>query len=533
MRIILLIFGGPDMDVRNHKVFCKKPQSYWLASTKSTEYPSLSEDISVDIAIVGAGMAGILCAYLLHRENMSIAVLDAGKILNGTTAHTTAKITSQHGLVYDKLKNQMGFELAKQYAEANEEAIKQIKSIIDRHHIDCGFSTQSSYIYAENEENIQKIEDEIKTASELGIKASYADEIPFPLIIKAGIRFDNQAQFHPRRFLLPIAEILSNAGVKIYEKSRIVDLEEGKNITLTTEHGRKIKAEKVIIASHYPFYNKPGMYFSRIYTERAYIIAVSAREKFPGGMYINAETPSRSLRGLDTEEGQLILVVGENHKTGQGKDLDRHYLELANFAEKLFTVEDIPYRWSTQDCMTLDGIPYAGYFRQDTHNILIASGFQKWGMTNSMAAAKIIRDLIIEGSSPWQDVYSPSRINLIGSAKTFIVENIDVAKHLISGKISPLPDNVKVEPGEGKVFENNGERTGAYRDENGRLYLVNTTCTHMGCELNWNSAEKSWDCPCHGSRFTVSGDIIDGPAVSPLSSDNDVNTAEKIIKDEF
>jgi len=521
------------MDRKDYKTLTGNPQSYWLASTDPTDYPSLAEDISVDIAIVGAGMAGILCAYLLQGENLDIAVIDAGRILCGTTAHTTAKITSQHGLIYDRLKNQMGTELAKQYADANEEAIKLIKNIADRHNIDCGYSSQSSYVYAETEENIQKIEDELKTVSELGIKASFVDEIPFPVIIKAGIRFDNQAQFHPRRFLLPLAGILSNSGVKIYENSRIVDLEEGKTITLTTEQGKKIKAEKVIIASHYPFYNKPGMYFSRIYTERAYIIAVSATEKYPGGMYINAETPSRSLRSLDTAEGQLILVVGENHKTGQGPDTSGHYLKLIEFAEKLFTIEDIPYRWSTQDCMTLDGIPYAGYYKQDTHNILIATGFQKWGMTNSMAAAKVIRDLIIDGSSPWQDVYSPSRKNLLGSAKTFIVENIDVAKHLISGKISPLPENVKVGCGEGKVFEHNGERTGAYRDEEGRLYLVNTTCTHMGCELNWNSAEKSWDCPCHGSRFTYSGDIIDGPAVSPLTSENDVNTLKKIVRDDF
>lgn len=521
------------MNKEEYKKLDKLPQSYWLASTDSTDYPTLSEDISVDVAIIGAGMAGILCAYLLHRENISLAVLDAGKILGGTTSHTTAKITSQHGLIYDKIRNQLGIELAKQYADANEEAIKKIKEIIDEHHIDCGFSNEASYIYTEDENNIQKIEDEIKTATELGIKASFIDEIPFPMLIKAGMKFENQAQFHPRKFLIPLAGIAANAGVKIYENSRAVDLEEGEKITITTENGKKVTANKVVIASHYPFYNKPGMYFSRIYTERAYVIAVSVKEKYPGGMYINAENPSRSLRGLDTEKGQLILVVGENHKTGQGTDMANHYRKLIDFADKLFTIEDIPYRWSTQDCMTLDGIPYVGYYKQDTPNILLATGFQKWGMTNSMAAARIIRDLIIDGSSPWQDVYNPSRMNILGSAKNFIVENVDVAKHLISGKIAPLPEDVKVEPGEGKVFEHDGERTGAYRDENGRLYLVNTTCTHMGCELNWNSAEKSWDCPCHGSRFTWSGKIIDGPAVTPLSAENDVNTLEKVIKDKF
>lgn len=521
------------MSKDDFKSLKKLPQSYWLDSSDSTDYPSLSEDESFDVVIVGAGMAGILCAYLLHDQNLSIALIDSGRIIGGTTSHTTAKITSQHGLIYDKIKNQMGVELAQQYAEANENAIVQIKNIIDKHKIDCNFSPQSSYVYAEDEENIMKIENEVKATSELGIKSSFIDEIPFPISIKAGIKFDNQAQFHPRKFLLPLAGIISEAGVKIYENTRAVDLEDGDKITITTEQGKKITANKVIIASHYPFFNKQGMYFSRIYTERTYIIAISAKEKYPGGMYLNAENPSRSLRGLDTEEGQLILVVGENHKTGQGSDMANHYRKLIDFTDTLFTIEDIPYRWSTQDCMTLDGIPYIGYYKQDTSNILVATGFQKWGMTNSMVAAKIIRDLIIDGSSPWQDVYSPSRKNILGSAKTFIVENLDVAKHLISGKISPLPEDVKVEPGEAEVFEHDGERTGAYRDEQGKLFLVNTTCTHMGCELNWNSAEKSWDCPCHGSRFTYSGHIIDGPAVTPLTAENDVNTLEKIIKDEF
>ena len=251
--------------------------------------------------------------------------------------------------------------------------------------------------------------------------------------------FDGQAQFHPRKFLLRLAEIISTAGVKIYENSRAVDLEYGEKITVTAGNGKKVTADKVVIASHYPFYNKQGMYFSRLYTERAYILAVAAKEKYPGGMYINAENPSRSLRVLDTENGQLILVVGENHKTGQGTDMAEHYRNLVDFADKLFTVEEISYRWSTQDCMTLDGIPYIGFYKQNTPNILLATGFQKWGMTNSMAAANIIRDLIIEGTSPWQDVYNPSRMNILGSAKNFIVENADVAKHLISGKTAPLP----------------------------------------------------------------------------------------------
>ncbi|NLX62899.1 MAG: FAD-dependent oxidoreductase, partial [Tissierellia bacterium] len=255
--------------------------------------------------------------------------------------------------------------------------------------------------------------------------------------------------------------------------------------------------------------------------------------KYPGGMYINAENPTRSLRQQKTPDGELILVVGSNHTTGQSPDTNIHYEELEVFAQQIFTINDIPYRWSTQDYDTPDGIPYIGYFTSNTPNLYIATGFQKWGMTNSMVSAMIIKDLIVKGESPWQEVYSPSRKNIIQGAKNFIVENLKVAEHLIDGKISPLPKEIHLKPGEAKVVKIQGERVGAYKDKGGKIHLVNTTCTHMGCKLNWNSAEKSWDCPCHGSRFTYTGEIIEGPAVKPLSFTDDVNTIEKLLKEDF
>lgn len=521
------------MNTNELKDFRKPPHSYWLSSTDSEEYPQLSEDINADVAIIGGGMTGILCAYTLWKKGVNSVILDAGRIVAGTTAHTTAKITSQHGLIYNKIKSKMGLELAKQYAEANESAITEITKIVDENKIECDLSEQSAFIYAQSDENIQKIQDELKTAEKIGLKASYVDEIPFPLQIKCGIRFDHQAQFHPRKFLLPLAKKINQSGVGIYERTRAIELTRESDYVITTDQGKKVTAKKVIISSHYPFYNKQGMYFSRIYTERAYIIAVRAEEKYPGGMYINAEEPSRSLRSHISGNNELILVVGENHKTGQGEDMNKHYHALIDFADQIFTIKDIPYRWSTQDCMTMDGIPYVGQYKADTPDLYIATGFQKWGMTNSMVSALILSDMITDIESPWQEVYNPSRHNITGSVKNFVVENVDVAKNLIKGKISPLPENIELKPGEGKVFEHNGERTGAFRDDNGELHLVNTTCTHMGCELNWNSAERSWDCPCHGSRFTYTGKIIEGPAVEPLTADNNVNTIEKIIKENY
>lgn len=523
-----------NMNIHEQKNFKKLPESYWLASTLTTNYPALNEDIDVDLVIIGGGLVGITCAYLLEKEGLSIAVLEASSICNGTTAHTTAKITSQHGLIYNKIQNSMGKELAQQYAEANELAIEEIKKISEENDIDCDYIPQSAFIYTQDENYIQKIESEVETASNLGINASYVESIPFDIDIKGAVQFHNQAQFHPRKYVLGLAKAIYNNNVNIFENTRAMDIEKDENYIVITDKGKKVRAKNIIIASHYPFYNKHGGYFTRIYPEKSYIVGIKAKEKYPGGMYINAEDPARSLRHQSTDDGELILVVGEHHKTGQSEDTNKHYQALLDFANTLFTVEDIPYRWSTQDCMTLDGVPYVGNFTSNTPNMYIATGFGKWGMTNSMVSAMILRDLIIEGKNPWQDVYNPSRKTIVASAKNFVVENFNVAEQLIEGKLESLPKNIDIEPGEGRILKVDGERLGAYRDEDGTLHLVNTTCPHMGCELNWNSAERSWDCPCHGSRFSYDGNtIVEGPAVEPLRAGKDVNTIEKLFKDDF
>jgi len=504
-----------DASVRK-QFFSKPPQPYWLASTPKTNYPSLREDAKVDVAIIGGGMAGISCGFFLKQEGVKVAIIEADHILQGTTGHTTAKITSQHNIIYSKIKKQMGYELAQQYADANESAIGVIKKIADENRIDCDYTPQAAYVYTQQDQYVQQIQDEVEAASGLGIKASYVEEIPFPLAIKAGIRFENQAQFHPRKYLLALAEKIPGEGSHIFEQSRVVDIDGEKPYVIITYEGKKVTAEKLIIASHYPCYNKAGLYTARIYPERSYVVAIRAKEKYPGGMYITAEDPGRSLRSQASEGGELIFVGGEHHKTGQGVDTREHYEALVKFAGEIFHVEDIPYRWSTQDCMTVDGVPYIGQFSAKTPHMYLATGFAKWGMTNSTVSAILLRDLIIKGESPWQDVYNPSRGTIAASAKNFLVENLNVAKELIEGKITPVPEEGEIKPGEGKVIMVDGQRTGAYRDEKGTLHLVDTTCTHLGCELNWNAAEKSWDCPCHGSRFTYEGDIIEGPTVKPL-----------------
>lgn len=515
-------------------LFKNMPKSYWLSSTESTNYPALNEDVDVDIAIVGGGMVGILSAYKLEKQGFKIAIIEAENIVQSTTAHTTAKLTSQHGLIYDKILNKMGSDLAHQYARANESAIHQIKKIADEHNIDCDYESQLAYIYTQDDNYVEQIEAEVEAARSLGIDAELVEDLPFPFEIKTGMVFRNQAQFHPRKFLLNLAKIINERGVAIYEKTRAIELnKDNDKYIINTSEGKKVTAEKVIIASHYPFFNKKSMYYARLYVERSYILGIHTKEKYPGGMYINAEDPPRSLRYHPTDDGDLILVVGEKHKAGQGENTNEHYQALFNFAKSIFTIEDIPYRWSTQDCITLDGIPYVGQYASDTPNLYVATGFAKWGMTNSMASSIILSDLIVKGESPWGDVYNPSRKTIAASTKNFVIQNADVAGQIIEGKLSPIEKDIELTPGDATIVEVDGDKTGVFRDEEGKLHIVNTTCTHMGCELKWNKAERSWDCPCHGSRFTYQGNIIQGPAVKSLSFERDVNTIEKLIKEDY
>ncbi len=512
----------------------KPPQSYWLTPSDQPGHPSLEQDIDAEVAVVGGGLAGITTAYLLMREGLRPVLLEADRLLFGTTGHTTGKITSQHDLVYDRLMTQIGREKARQYAFANESAIHEMERIVGELAIDCDFMKQSAYIYTQCEETIDKISKEVKAAIDCGIQAEYIEKIPFSIKIRAGVRFDGQAQFHPRKYALALADALRRGGCPIYENTRVVDIESDEaGYVLTTGEGKRVKAGKVVIASHYPFYNKHALYFARIYVERSYLLAARVKEPYPGGMYLSADDPPRTIRCQPSAEGMLTILGGENHKAGQSPDTMAHYRAIVDFAMEHFTVEDIPYFWSAQDCITLDEIPYAGLYASDMPDLYVMTGFRKWGMTNSTAAAMLVRDLIVHGRCDWKDVYRPSRVNLAASAKNAVVENANVAAKLMEGKLETLPDDVDVPRGCGKIVDHDGYRAGAYRDMDGKLHVVDTTCTHMGCEVEWNSAEKSWDCPCHGSRFDIDGNVIEGPAVRALNSGKSLNTVEKLVKDEY
>lgn len=497
--------------------FTEVPSPYWITSTDATEYPELKEDLEVDVAIIGGGIVGITSAYLLKKEGTKVAVIESDRILQGTTGHSTAKITSQHGLIYARLKNMLGEELSRQYADSNEKAIQLIAHTVAEHNIDCDFGWRPAYVYTQSDKYIKDIEDDVKAASSLGIQASYLDDIPLPLAVQAAERFDNQAQFHPLKYLKVLAETIPGEGSHIFEQTEAVNIDDNGSPLVITRNGNKVKAEKIIIASHYPFFDGGGLYFSRIYQDKSYIVGVKIKEKFPEGMYINAEEPTRSLRSQSYEDGELVLLGGEHHKTGYGNDTNIHYQNLIDFGRNTFEIQDILYRWSTQDCMTIDGVPYIGNLTPRSPNLYLATGFGKWGISGGTAAAMILSDLIIRGDSPWAQVYNPFRLSLSG-LKTFVWQNVDVAKSYITGKLEgfTMTEDIDVKTGEAQVIAKDGERIGVYRDEQNKLHMIDTTCTHLGCELQWNDGERTWECPCHGSRFTYEGDIVEGPAINRL-----------------
>ncbi|WP_110930886.1 FAD-dependent oxidoreductase [Paenibacillus bouchesdurhonensis] len=496
------------------------PQSMWRHTTDLPAFSKLEKDVQTDIAIIGAGITGITTAYLLSKAGFKVTVVEAAQILDGTTGFTTAKITAQHGLIYDKLRKHFGDEEAKLYYEANEEALSFIRSTVEEHQIDCQLQQEDAYLYADSEEQAEQLRKEWEAYEQLGLPGEWCESLPIPLAVHGAIRLPNQAQFHPLHYLRALVDsIIANGGV-FYENTTMEDAADNTGDgrrRLKAENGCTITCKYAISASHFPFYDGGGFYFTRLHAERSYVVAIEPEIPLERGMYINCGEPKRSLRSALLEGTQVILVGGESHKTGKGKCTFKHYEELESFGGQLFGAKRIPYRWSTQDLITLDEVPYIGAITADEGNVLVATGFAKWGMTNGTVAALVFRDLIMGHGNKFTDLYKPSRFKANPGIKNFTVQNADVAKEWVSGKIELIhrkADELKTD--EGGVVRHLGKRAGGYKDAEGRLFIVDTTCTHLGCEVEWNDAERSWDCPCHGSRFNYKGEVLEGPAIENL-----------------
>lgn len=428
--------------------------SVWEKTAQKNEFKSLDRDINTDVLIIGGGITGVLCAYALSKEGVSCILAEAETIGSGITKNTTAKITVQHGLIYNKLINKWGIEKAKKYLEINKTALEKYINICKN--INCDFQKKDSYVYSINNSN--KIEKELKALEKLGIKAEFIKDLPLPFSTAGAVKFSNQAQFNPLKFLYEISKELN-----IYEHTRVTELIGNTAVT----KGGKITAKKIIVATHFPFINKHGSYFVKMYQHRSYVIALENAPNI-NGMYVDEALKGMSFRNYEN----LLLIGGGDHRTGKKGG---SYQELRNFAKKYYPDSKEKFHYATQDCMTLDEIAYIGDYSGSTKSLYVATGFNKWGMTTSMVAAMILCDMVQGKQNDFAEVFSPSRS----------IFHPQLAVNIFESTLGLITPKVK-------------------------------RCPHLGCALNWNRYEHSWDCPCHGSRFTKEGKLIDNPATGDL-----------------
>lgn len=425
-------------------------KSVWSDETRLPEFETLNKDIKTDVLIIGGGMCGLLCAYALHQQGVDYILIEGHKIASGITKNTTAKITSQHGLIYSKLINDLGTEMAQIYLSANQNALAGYEKLCKN--IDCDFEITDAYTYSLSDR--AKIEKEVGAVNSLGFDAQFTQKLELPFKTEGAICFKNQAQFNPIKFLKAIVKNLN-----IYENTVIREITPH---TAASKNGT-ITADKIIVATHFPFINKHGSYFLKLYQHRSYVSAYENAQNL-NGMYVDENTGGMSFRSFKN----LLLIGGSGHRTGKQSCA---WKNIDSFAGRYYPGAMLKYEWATQDCMSLDGIPYIGQYSKHTPDMFVATGFNKWGMTSSMVAADILTDMVLGRKNDFAKVFSPQR-------------SILKPQLLINGFESTI----------------------------NLLTPTSKRCPHLGCALKWNKAEHTWDCPCHGSRFEKDGSLIDNPS---------------------
>ena len=426
-------------------------KSLWIDGVKLNEFNALDKDIKTDVLIIGGGLCGLLCAHFLQQCGVDYVLVEADKIARGTTENTTAKITVQHGIIYKKIIDSYGFERAKMYLDANCKALAEYERLCGN--INCDFEKKDAYTYSLT--NRDKLEKEVEAVNSLGLKCDYVKNTELPFKNEGAIRLENQAQFNPLKFIGGFAQ-----GLNVYEKTFVKEFAPHKAVT---EKGFEIRAEKIIVTTHFPFINNHGGYFLKLYQHRSYVSAFSGMTKLKG-MYVDEDEKGMSFRSY----GDYILVVGGGHRTGKQSD---GWYGIEKLVENIYPDAMVKYRWAAQDCMSLDGIPYIGKYSKSTPDMYVATGFNKWGMTSSMVSAMILTDMVQGKKNDFEEVFSPRR-----------------------SMLKP------------QLFINGFEATVNLLTPSTRR------CPHLGCALKWNKAEHTWDCPCHGSRFEENGELINGPS---------------------
>jgi glycine/D-amino acid oxidase-like deaminating enzyme/nitrite reductase/ring-hydroxylating ferredoxin subunit len=487
-------------------------ESLWLDTAPPTEYARLAGDFEVDVAVLGGGVAGLTAALLLKRDGGRVAVLEAARVGSGVTGCTTAKVSALQATIYSTIRQRHGEEAAAVYAEASRAGVERLAGLAAEERIECELERRPAYTYAGEESERSSVEGEFDAATRAGLPAELVDSPDLPYPVHGAVRLADQVQFHPVRYCQGLAAAIDGDGSRVFEGTRALGVDEGSPCRVRTARG-EVRAAHVVVATHYPFLDR-GLYFARLKPERSYCIAARlASGDPPQGMSINAGSPTRSLRS----RGELLIVGGEGHATGSGKAKPERFERLEEFARKHWHVEAVTHRWSAHDPVPYDHLPVIGPYRPGSKRLWVSSGFMKWGFASATFAAMILADRLGGRSSPWADTFAPTRLSA-RSAHELAELGARFAIDLVGDRVRP-PQALSaggVPRGEARVLPDGLGKKGVYRDEQGELHAVSLRCTHMGCLLRFNSAERSWDCPCHGSRFAVDGSVLEGPAVKPL-----------------
>lgn len=489
-------------------------RSYWNATASPSAFPTLSDALHVDVAIVGGGIVGITTARMLKEKGLTVAVVEARKVGRQVTGKSTAKVTTQHSLRYQTLKSKFGVEQTQLYAEAQEVAIGEIERLIREFQIDCDFETKAAFVYTCQEDLVAELEKELEVAKSLGLPASMVKETGLPFEVKAALRFDGQAQFHPTKYVAALAETIPGDGSHVFEDSRVVNWEPTR---IVTNHG-SVTARHVVMATHLPL-GQIGFYYAQVHPHAEPVIAAPIG-RTANGMYLSVEQPVHSFRTHTLGDTVFGIATGPSFKPGDTDKERESFEEIERWLTETFDAGPIRYRWVNEDYGSMDNMPFVGWSSSSDDRYLVATGFGAWGISNGTAAGMILADLAAGAENAWIKAFDATRVKPIAGGPKFLAENLGVASHLIGGYLSRYPKSFDaLAPGQASIFKIDGKNLAAFRDEDGKIHAVSAVCSHMGCLVGWNENDHTWDCPCHGSRFELDGTVLHGPAARPLGSE--------------
>ena len=485
---------------------------YWIETSSAPQFDELGGVVTVDIAIIGGGIVGVSAARFLKDQGMTVALVEARRVGRGVSGKATAKVTSQHGITYQTIAQKFDEDRARIYADAQERALKRIVELARAHGIDADIEVKSAFVYTCDDKYVEDIEKEVEIARRLGLPAVLTRDTGLPFDVRQAMRWDDQAQFHPVKYVAGLAATIPGEGCHVFERSRVMDWDPHR---ISTDRGT-VNARHVVMATNLPL-GQVGLYYATNFPMAEPVIAAPI-SRVPPAYYKNVEQPGHSIRTHQSHGRTYAVAAGQHFKPGHPEDEEKYFADIERWLTDNFGAETIEYRWVNEDYSSMDSAPFIGWSSSHTDEAyLIATGFAAWGFTNGTAAGMIIADLVAGRENPWLELFDASRVKLLAGAKQFVKENASVAGHLVGGYVSPKAKSYdELKPGEATILKIDGDNVAAFRDERGEVHAVSAACSHMGCLLGWNATDRTWDCPCHGSRFTLTGEVLHGPAVTPL-----------------